>query len=50
MNKKILNKRGVVNDVIRSEPGAGKERAAAGVKKLLRYVSKPASVLPKRRP
>lgn len=43
MNK-ILNKRIVVNDVIRSEPGAGKERAAAGIKKLIRMVSKPARV------
>ena len=49
MNK-ILKEQGIVNKVINSEPGAGKERAAAGVKKLLRYVSKPASVLPKRRP
>ena len=49
MNK-ILKEQGIVNKVINSEPGAGKERAASGIKKLMRYVSKPARILPKRRP
>ena len=49
MNK-ILKEQGIVNKVINSEPGAGKERAAAGVKKLIRMVSKAARVSNWKRP